>query len=302
MPKPSKSLPKGDVDPVAALRAELGEVKKLALELAAKPSSPSALEAEIALLRKENAALSAQLQRQDPGAASSDLAYALKHSIDDLQRACAVMDNPVSDFAVKEFALQANVVMSIDLFGQPRYRFLRPGEQVDERAVSRLNIALVPLPKQTLQGQILAQGGGDIDIEMIDGIGDAYRKMLNQRGIYSIADLLKTGTRVRSRAELAALLGVERNKLSSWISQAELMTLKDVGEFGEKALRRAGVLGLSDLSRRDSTELLELIRSKLDAQTAKKLGALEEARVKGWIDAARSFLGEAEPPLRVERK
>lgn len=291
MPPPSRT----EAETLVALETELRDVKQILSDLSQGARAAGALEAEIVALRKEKAALEAQLAQKDPVVTSVELASAIKHSLDEMSRTCAVMDNPVSDFAVKEFSLQANVVMKIDSLGQAHYRFLRPGEPVDERALSRINISLVPLPKQTAQGQILAHGGGEIDIEAIDGIGDVYRKTLNQRGIYSIADLLKTGTRVRSRAELAGLLGVDREKLSSWLSQAELMTLKDVGELGAKALRDAGVGALSDLAGRDPNELLRLIQKALDEKTARKLGPLDDARVKAWIEAANAYLGKSPP-------
>ena len=281
---------------ITSLAQEVTDLKKLVLDKAVKPQDSSITQAELDLIRKENLALKAQLEQLDPGSPAADLAHALKGSLDDLQQTCSAMNNPVSDFAVKEFSLQANVVMRIDGLGQAHYRFLRPGENVDERAVSRLSISLVPLPKQTPQGQLLANGGDLIDIEAIDGIGDANRKLLNQRGIYSIADLLKTSTRVRSRAELSALLGIERQKLSSWLDQAELMAVKDIGEQGAKVLAKSGVTSLGALAQQEPEALDTIVKKKLSAEAAKRLGPLDAQRLKTWIDSAQGTIGTPKPP------
>src|SRR5262245_13691114 len=88
------------------LRRELADVRALASRAAA--GLPAAAKAELERLRRENDALRAELESRDPGSSVSDLAAALRDSVDELQRTCAVTTNPVSDFAVREFLIQAN--------------------------------------------------------------------------------------------------------------------------------------------------------------------------------------------------
>ncbi len=265
------------------------EVAALQRQTAAPSAAGSTAETadELSALRRENAALKQQLEHLAAAAPASDFAAALQASLDQIQASCAEMANPVSNFAVKEFSLQANVVVNVDELGQPHYRFLRGGEQVDERAVSRLSVSFAPIPKEAPEQRLLAHTAA-IPVASLHELGVERQKQLNARAIYSVADLARVGTRLRGQAQLCALLGVEREQIAAWLDEAALMSVADIGEAGARLLWQSGIRSLRELGRRDPTTLLPVLEKKLSGPATGKIGPLNAERLKSWITAARA--------------
>lgn len=270
---------------LARLVQEVAALQQKTTGPTATETAPAAAD-EVSALRRENAALKQQLEHLAPAAPASDFAAALQASLDQIQASCAEMANPISNFAVKEFSLQANVVVNIDELGQPHYRFLRAGEQVDERAVSRLSVSFAPLPKEARERRLLANTAA-IPVVSLHELGGERQKQLHARGIYSVADLARVGTRLRGQAQLCALLGVEREQIAAWLDEAALMSVEDIGEAGANLLWQSGIHSLRELGRRDPATLLPVLEKKLSAPLTGKIGALNAERLKSWITTAR---------------
>ena len=80
------------------------------------------------------------------------------------------MDNPVSNFAVREFQLEAKVHVDITPLGTVGFRFVEPGDAVDAAALSTLNIAVVPVPKPVPADERRRAHAPNPGVEAIDGI------------------------------------------------------------------------------------------------------------------------------------
>ena len=65
----------------------------------------------------------------------------------------ANMRNTTSNFAVREFKLEASVFVQVTPLGSVEYRALvQPGEQAPPQALSKLSLQVVPVPKDNLAG------------------------------------------------------------------------------------------------------------------------------------------------------
>ena len=247
------------------------------------------LQGEISRLQNELAGL------KSPEHSNDELASALQHSVDTLQNRFSSMVNPVNDFALREFKLEANVTMDVNRLGQVQYRFVKPGEKVEAQNVSKLTLDVVPIPKQTQAGTWTKKDfTPETDVEEIYGIGEKYRDLLNKNRIYTLGDLLGASTRIRSKFELASLLGVERKKLSAWVSQAELMTVRDIDGNAAYALISLGIDTLRDLSLREPKELAAQFNRFVKANP-RVTKAIDETRAKAWITTAAQFAGTTAP-------
>jgi len=255
------------------------------------------LKREVSEVQSRNLKLEADLAtlRERPSAAD-DFAGGVQQSLDELQQRMANMRNSTSNFAVREFKLEASVFVQVTPLGTVEYRFVQPGEQAPAQALSKLSLQVVPVPKDNLAGvwtPILFQP--DAPVATLPGLGDDGARRMEAAGVFTLGEFLQVGTRARAQAYLSALLDVERQRVALWAQQALLMTLRGVTGNAALVLIEAGVSRfetLAGLAAEGLTALYEATRQRRPDLAAPPL---DTALASQWVRAARQYLGLSEP-------
>lgn len=225
-----------------------------------------------------------------------DFATAVTHSIDSLQTRLNETKNPVSRFAIKEFNIDMRVYAEVTPMGTLDYRFIPPDETVDTNRLTNLKMTVVPLPKDDLAGSWTSPDFTPmVDIEEIQGIGESYQKLLNNNNIYTISDLLTAGTRVRSKVELASMLEVDHNRLSNWLAQAELMTIRSIDGRAAEILADIGITGLQQLAQQESEALVERYNKQVSKLGHASVKPQTQESISQWITTAATYVGVTRP-------
>ena len=246
-------------------------------------------------LTQENRQLRDELgqARGVAGREPDDFASAVSHSLDTLQTRLTGLGNSVTDFAVREFQIDAKVAVNVTRLGTVEYRFIQPGEVVDPAAVSNVSMKVVPVPKQTQAGSWSAvDHTPSAGVEEIRGIGRELRTDLNAHGIYTVGDLLHAGSRVRGSVELASMLQVDRFRVEEWLAHAQLLTIRDVTGRIAGVLYEIGVRSLRELAARGPDELALAFNTQVERTGRKRVAPVTAAVVTPWIRAARTYLGQ----------
>jgi hypothetical protein len=276
------------------LRAEKAALEQKVAVLTARDQQAEGLRQKVAALESENQELRIAIQR--PTRQADDFASAVAHSVDSLQNRMASLTNPVSNFAVREFTIDAKVQIDVSPLGTVEYRFIQPGEEVEPSEISNVSLTIVPIPKADAAGTFTrADFTPMLPVEDIQGIGEAYRKALNAHQIYTVSDLLAAGTRVRGSVELATMLDVDRTRLAEWLSHAQLMTVREIDGRKAEVLYDLGIQSLEQLAAADPAGLAARYSARtqqLDRQTVSPIDTEEVTR---WIQAARAFVGSRSP-------
>lgn len=249
---------------------------------------------QIASLTQQKTALHEQLREKIVRSSRmpDDFASAVGHSIDTIQTRLAGLSNPVTDFAVREFSIDARVAVNVTPMGTVEYRFIQPGESIDPAAISNLSMTVVPVPKQSAAGAWLpTEFTPTVGIEEIPGVGRQVRTHLNDQGIFTVADLVHAGSRVRSSVELAALLDVDRARLAEWLAHAELLTIRDIDGGMSGVLFEIGVRTLDALAAAQPEELAARFNQQLVRTGRKRVQPVDAAAVTPWIRTARAYVG-----------
>lgn len=250
----------------------------------------NALKVEVVRLTNENAELRRAVEaHQQPAQSVDEFAGAMQHTVDALQTQLSSLRNPVSNFAVREFRLESQVRVEVSPLGKVIYRFVKPGETVKEGELSRITLDLVPLPKSNTRGTwIPAVFTPDVSLEEIDGVGEIFRKQLNQHQLYTVGDLLRAASRTRAQVELASMLGVDRAKLGRWVSQAELLTVKDIDGRKARVLVEVGVKNLDVLASQTAEELANQFNAQAIKRRLKDV-TITADQTRTWIETAKLF-------------
>lgn len=254
---------------------------------------------KIIALQQKEMLLQEQLQtKRIGGREPDDFASAVSHSLDTLQSRLTGLSNGMTDFAVREFQIDAKVAVNVTSLGTVEYRFIQPGEAIDPTAVSNVSLKVVPVPKQTQAGSWSpVEHTPAAGVEEIRGIGKQLRQDLNERGIYTVGDLLHAGGRVRGSVELARELQVDRFRVDEWLAHAQLLTIRDVTGRIAGVLYEIGVRSLENLAAREPTELAAAFNAQLALTNRKRVPEQTGASVTPWIRAARNYLGNQTPVL-----
>lgn len=261
-------------------------IDQLKKELAVRQDTILALQQALATLRDM------------PSSAPEDFATALQQSLDEMQQRMVNMHNGVSNFAVRDFKLDASVFVQVTPTGSIEYRFVQPGEDVEAAAVSRLSLSVVPIPKNDARGVWTSNlFQPEVAISALPEVDATLAARLEQAGLYSIGEFVQVATRARAQAQLEALLGVERERLARWAQQAALMTLRGVNGAAATVLIQAGLGSFDALAPCSSAVVLQ--RYEAARQTVSALNAPpgDDALAAQWIRAARQYPGwpEASP-------
>lgn len=257
---------------------------------------------QMSQLQIENLQLSKMLEEEriKNHRTPDDFATAISHSIDSLQVRLNETKNPVSRFAIKEFDIEMRVYAEVTKMGTIDYRFIPPEEEVDPNRLTNIKMVVVPLPKEDQVGSWTSPDFTPmVDIEEIQGIGEAYQKRLNQSNIYTISDLLTMGTRVRSKVELAKMLEVDHDRLTDWMDQAELMTIKDIDGRSAEVLAELGIKKLNQLADQDPDQLLATYNARVAEKDRATLTAKSKETVGKWVASARAYVGAARAEVKI---
>ncbi|HEX8276753.1 MAG TPA: DUF4332 domain-containing protein [Longimicrobiaceae bacterium] len=278
----------------AALTDPYAELSALRVEIATLRSKNAALAQQVADLTTRNEELQARLKTKITRSSRmpDDFASAVGHSIDAIQSRLAGLSNPVTDFAVREFSIDAKVAVNITSMGTVEYRFIEPGESIDPAAISNLSMTVVPVPKQSAAGAwVPTEFTPTVGVEEIPGVGRQMRTRLNEQGIFTVADLVHAGSRVRSSVDLAALVEVDRARLAEWLAHAELLTIRDIDGGMSGVLYEIGIRTLDALAAAQPEELAARFNHQLARTGRKRVAPVNAATVTPWIRTAGAYVG-----------
>jgi prefoldin subunit 5 len=254
-------------------------IDQLKKELAAKQDTILNLQQQLSTLRDM------------PSSAPEDFATAMQQSLDEMQQRMANMRNGVSNFAVRDFKLDASVFVQVTPTGSVAYRFVQPGEDIEAAAVSRLSLNVVPIPKNDARGVWTSNlFQPEVPISALPEVDATLAARLEKAGIYSIGEFVQTATRARAQAQLEALLGVQRERLALWAQQAALMTLRGVNGAAATVLIQAGLGSFDALAANPAALVRERYEKTRQAMNVNAPVA-DEAMAAQWVRAARQYLG-----------
>jgi len=241
---------------------------------------------ELLRLAEENQRLRQQLDKART-VPQDDFAGALGHSLDQLQARLAASTNAVSHFAVRDFTLDTKVLVSINPLGGLSYRFPASDETVQDSALSRLSVQLVPIPRADATGSF----GADLfdvgrTVADLPGLAPSDVATLRANGIDTLSDFLAAGTRARSATALAAALKVDRDLIATWVEDARLLAIRGIAPIEIEDLKAAGVRTITDLARLDGDQVVEKI--KLGSGGVRELAKAQTERL---LLAARRLTG-----------
>lgn len=254
------------------------------------------LQGEITRLQTENISLKKNLRvvSKQRIRTPDDFSTALSHSIDSLQTRLSQMKNPISNFAVRELTLETNVHIEVTELGTIDYRFVGPGDDIPPENLSKLKINLVPLPKESNAGSWTYPAFTPyVDIDEIQGIGEAYKEKLNEHQIFTVSDLVNVSTRMRSKVELASMLEVDHKRLGEWVSHAEMMTIRTIDGRAAEVLYNIGITSLEKLSNAGKEALTAQYNNMIAKMKFASLSKVTEEQAQEWIEAAKSFVGRS---------
>ena len=253
----------------------------------------AALRKELVRLESENAALRRQLAEVEAARKRSpdDFASAVAHTLVTLQHKLAQSTNPVSRFAVREVAIDAQVTVDVSPLGTLEYRFVRPEDNIDPSKLSRIRLDLVPLPREDAGLSTGPEFSPYAGVEDIIGVGETWRGALNRQQIYTINDLLVAGSRLKSSAELAALVGVDRTRLAEWMGHAELLSVRAIDPRAADVLWAVGMRDLATLAGASAEEVAAKYNDEVARRAQKNLAPIDAEQAKAWVEAAIKYNG-----------
>jgi hypothetical protein len=231
-------LPNVTFEPIAPqqiikVKGRTGVFTPIAVDDATQPRSTEnllkmldVLRRQVVQLQDENAKLRAQIASTPPRSAD-DVATAIQRSVDSLQSKLLEMDNPVTNFALREFSLESRVRIDVTELGTLGFHFVQPDEQVNASSLSTLSVTLAPVPKQPEPGEVIVTQPGPA-IDSLPGLTPKQAATLRANHVHTARDLVTVATRASATAALTGLLGVDRRTLGRHLKLAALLTLPSV--------------------------------------------------------------------------
>lgn len=122
----------------------------------------------------------------------------------------------------------------------------------------------------------------------IEGIGPIMASKLKALGIRTTTALLDAAKTPKGRKELAAKLDLDERTVLGWVTLADRMRIKGVGEPYAELLGLAGVGTVRELRYRNVGNLAQEIKK---ANEKRKLVQLppSERRIRSWIEQAKAL-------------
>ncbi len=122
----------------------------------------------------------------------------------------------------------------------------------------------------------------------IEGIGPVMAAKLKKLGIRTTAKLLDAAKTAKQRKVLAAKLEIDERVLLRWVTLADRMRIKGVGEPYAKLLQVAGVDTVKELKHRNVENLVkELQKANLKLNLVRQPPS--ERRVSKWKEIAKGL-------------
>ncbi len=122
----------------------------------------------------------------------------------------------------------------------------------------------------------------------IQGIAAATEAKLKNAGVNSVDELLDKGATPKGREDLAAKSGIPGTQILKFVNYADLFRIKGVAGQTAELLQAAGVDTVSELTKRNASNLQVKLREVNDAK--KLTGKVpSEKQVAEWIEAAKSL-------------
>lgn len=128
-------------------------------------------------------------------------------------------------------------------------------------------------------------------IQVIEGIGPAYKQKLSTASIATTEELLKLCCDSKGRKSVAEKTGLQESQLLKWANMADLMRIYGIGgEFAE-LLEAAGVDTVKELRNRNAENLAAKMK---ETNVKKKLtrAVPSQKSVIKWVEEAKAL-----PPM-----
>src|SRR5688500_11792049 len=122
----------------------------------------------------------------------------------------------------------------------------------------------------------------------IEGVGTAPAAKLQSVGIDTVAELLEKGASRKDRETIAESTGISPKLILEWVTLADLMRIKGVGEEFSDLLEEAGVDTVAELATRSSSNLYQkLVEINKTKNLVRQLPG--EAVVSEWVTQAKTL-------------
>lgn len=125
-------------------------------------------------------------------------------------------------------------------------------------------------------------------LETIEGIGPTYAERLRSAGIWTVEALLRSGSTPEGRRELEERTGIGHEFIVDWVSRADLMRIRGVGEAYSNLVEKAGVDTVTELARCDPDNLYERLL-RVNAQKLLVRRPPSRAMVARWVEQAEAL-------------
>jgi predicted flap endonuclease-1-like 5' DNA nuclease len=125
-------------------------------------------------------------------------------------------------------------------------------------------------------------------LSAIEGIGEAFSGKLEDAGIRSLENLLKTCCGKKGRKELAKKTGISKKQILNWVNRADLARVKGVGTQYADLLECAGVDTVPELAQRKPENLhSKMVEVNSKKKLVRQVPALSQ--VHRWVKQAKEL-------------
>lgn len=122
----------------------------------------------------------------------------------------------------------------------------------------------------------------------IEGIGDAYAAKLEEAGITSLENLLKTCCEKKGRKAIAEKSGVSEKLILGWVNRADLSRVKGVSTQYADLLKVAGVDTIPELAQRKG-ENLQAKMAEINEEKNLVRKVPTASQVEDWVAQAKEL-------------
>ncbi len=125
-------------------------------------------------------------------------------------------------------------------------------------------------------------------IELIEGVGEAYRVKLNEVGIVSAEQYLEACKTKKDRKILAEKTGISEELILRWTNHADLFRIKGIsGQYAE-LLEAAGVDTVRELAQRIPENLTAAMEKVNEERNLVRFVPFQKMVTK-WVDQAKQL-------------
>ncbi len=122
----------------------------------------------------------------------------------------------------------------------------------------------------------------------IEGIGEAYSTKLEEAGITSLENLLKTCCEKKGRKELAEKSGISEKLILGWVNRADLSRVKGISTQYADLLKVAGVDTVPELAQRNAENLqTKMAEINEEKNLVRKIPTASQ--VEDWVNQAKEL-------------